>query len=291
MHPDRCRLPFRPPLASGVLEVADQFLLLRVDGDDGLRGPLEPPDLLVDIPELRVAVRMGCSFTSLPIGLQTVARHRQQFGHQLPADLMAHALQTRRQVSDAFRGPAQRRHRIARGGRLHEPLEIGQEGRIFVERLLAATARTPDPAWRELPFRLQLLKPALNRGSGDSRRARHPGDATPSRGPSLCGRPNPPRALRQRRSQGFELRPAESDIHASSLLAMIPNSCSYSLTTPKRRPGQAARRGGDDVIDFRIRPNRLDNPPAPPQTLRTGCLARTLDLVTNGSGTKRRTNT
>ena len=81
MHPHRRGLPFRPPLASRVLEVAHQFFLLRIDGDDGLRGPLELPDLLVDIPELRVAVRMRRPFPGLAVGLQTVARRRQELGH------------------------------------------------------------------------------------------------------------------------------------------------------------------------------------------------------------------
>ena len=46
MDPDRRGLAVRPPLAARVLEVADQFLLLRIDGDDGLRGPLEAADVL-----------------------------------------------------------------------------------------------------------------------------------------------------------------------------------------------------------------------------------------------------
>jgi hypothetical protein len=39
-------------------------------------------------------------------------------------------------------------------------------------------------------------------------------------------------ALRQGRSQGRVLCPAEPDIHASSLLIFLSNSCSYSLTLP-----------------------------------------------------------
>ena len=53
-----------------------------------------------------------------------------------------HALQTRGKLADALRGPAQGRHRVARGSRLHQALEIGQKGRIFVDGPLAAPART-----------------------------------------------------------------------------------------------------------------------------------------------------
>src|SRR5207245_2075888 len=59
---NRHGLAGRSPLASRVLEVADQFLLLRIDGDDGLRGPLEPPDMVIDVPELGIAVRMARAF-------------------------------------------------------------------------------------------------------------------------------------------------------------------------------------------------------------------------------------
>src|SRR5713101_8855598 len=232
MHPDGRGLAGRPPLTARVLEVTDQFLLLRVDGDDGLRGRLEPPDLLVDIPELRVAVGMGRPFARLAIGLETVARRRQQFGHQLSADLMAHALEALRQVPNALGGPAQGRHRVARSGRLHQPLEIGQEGRIFLQRLLASASWTSDAARGKLPLRVQLLEAALNRGIRDPRRTRDAGDATAPRRPGFRSRPDPPRALRQCRRQRLVLRPAEPDIHASSVPGLFLNSCSYYLTVP-----------------------------------------------------------
>ncbi len=95
---DRRGAAFRSPLASGILEVADQFLLLRIDGDHGLRGPLAPPDVVIDVPELRIAVRVVRAFARLSVGLQTVARRREEFGDQLPADRVAQALERRRQV-------------------------------------------------------------------------------------------------------------------------------------------------------------------------------------------------
>ena len=177
---------------------------------------------------------MGRPFARLAIGLETVARHRQQFGHQLSADLMAHALEALRQVPDALQGPAQGRHRVARSGRLHQPLEIGQEGRIFLQRLLAPATGTSDAAWGKLPLPVQLLEAALNRGIRDPRRPRDAGDATAPRRPGFRSRPDPPRALRQCRRQRLVLRPAEPDIHASSVPSLFLNSCSYSLTVPKR---------------------------------------------------------
>ena len=59
------RLALGVPLPSGVLEVADQFLLLGIDGDDGLVALLEVPHTGGDVLELRVAVRMLASFARL----------------------------------------------------------------------------------------------------------------------------------------------------------------------------------------------------------------------------------
>ena len=45
------------PLAAPVLVVADQFLLFRVDGNDGLASPQSAFNGTVDMPELRVAIK------------------------------------------------------------------------------------------------------------------------------------------------------------------------------------------------------------------------------------------
>src|SRR5436309_2929582 len=77
MDPHRLGLARRPPLSSRVLEVADQLFLLGIDGDDRLPGALSTPHLLVDVPELRVAIRMIRPLARLAIGLQTVTRRGQ----------------------------------------------------------------------------------------------------------------------------------------------------------------------------------------------------------------------
>jgi len=160
MDSDGHGLACRPPLSSRVLEIADQFLLLRIDGEDGLRRRLEPSDLLVDVPELRVAVRVVRAFSGLAVGLQAVAGGRQELGHQLSAHGVAHGLERLGQVPHALRGPAQRRLRVARRGRLHQPFEVGQQCRILRQRLLAATAGTPNSLRGDVAWRDQFLKTA-----------------------------------------------------------------------------------------------------------------------------------
>jgi len=81
-----CGRHYRPAF----FEVAHQFLLLGVHGDDRLARRLEPPHVPVDAPELRVAIRMRGPLAGLAIGLEAVPRRRQQLGDQLAADLMAH---------------------------------------------------------------------------------------------------------------------------------------------------------------------------------------------------------
>jgi hypothetical protein len=64
----------RPPFPPPVLEVPDHFLLLRVDGDDGLRCRLELADLIVDVPELCIPVGMGRALARLAIRLAGCSR-------------------------------------------------------------------------------------------------------------------------------------------------------------------------------------------------------------------------
>ena len=68
----------RLPLPAARLEVADQFLLLRVDGDHWLALLQERRGGRVDVLELRVPIRMLATFAGLPQGLETVAQRMQQ---------------------------------------------------------------------------------------------------------------------------------------------------------------------------------------------------------------------
>ena len=58
VHLDAPRIAFGPIIGTAVLEVADQLLLLGVDGDDRLLPGLRRNDVRVDVLELRV--RSGC---------------------------------------------------------------------------------------------------------------------------------------------------------------------------------------------------------------------------------------
>ena len=72
MNIDLLGAPPGLPLLTAVLEVADQFLLLRIDGDDWLISRLERLDRRIDVLELRIAVRMTCSLAVLAQDMEAI---------------------------------------------------------------------------------------------------------------------------------------------------------------------------------------------------------------------------
>ena len=73
MDVDLLGLPLRLPFPPAVLEGPDQFLLLGVDGDHGLARCQKRFDLVVEVVELRIPVRMLVPFQRLGRRLQAVA--------------------------------------------------------------------------------------------------------------------------------------------------------------------------------------------------------------------------
>src|ERR1035441_7686997 len=113
MSIDLGRRPRLAPLAALVLVVADQFLLLRVHGNDGLARPQSVFDGAVDMPELRVAIGMIAPFLGLAVALQAGAVLPPALGASRVADRVAPGRQFRRQRAGALAGPPQGRLRVA----------------------------------------------------------------------------------------------------------------------------------------------------------------------------------
>src|ERR1019366_74998 len=104
--------PCFAPLAAMILVVADQFLLLRVHGNDGLARPQSLFDCAVDMPELRVAIGVRVPLLGLAVALQAVATLPQELGDFGVADPVASGRQFRRKRAGALAGPAQGRLRV-----------------------------------------------------------------------------------------------------------------------------------------------------------------------------------
>ena len=93
MHANFLGRALRPPFASGVLEVADELLLLGVDRDRRLTRRERFFHPIVDVVELRIAVGVVRSLARLAVGLQTVIELVQEFADERAADRMAHVAQ------------------------------------------------------------------------------------------------------------------------------------------------------------------------------------------------------
>jgi hypothetical protein len=76
VNPHRLWPSLRPQLASAILEVADQLFFLGVDGDRWLTRTLEVFDLLVNVFELGVAIRMPRPFKGFLVGLKAEPQSR-----------------------------------------------------------------------------------------------------------------------------------------------------------------------------------------------------------------------
>jgi hypothetical protein len=78
MHPNLSRIPLWSPLPSSVLELSQQFLLPGVNRYHRLAEGDVAPNLVINVLELSIAVRVRASFLGLPIGLQAVIQLMQQ---------------------------------------------------------------------------------------------------------------------------------------------------------------------------------------------------------------------
>jgi hypothetical protein len=72
VHVDLDRLAGRPPLDPTTCVVADQFLLLGIDRDDRLAGGQVLAGLLIEVPKLRVPIRMLGALEGLAGALQPI---------------------------------------------------------------------------------------------------------------------------------------------------------------------------------------------------------------------------
>jgi len=105
VHPHLRRRALGMPFAPGILEVADQFLLLGVHRDRRFAAGQRRLDLVVDVVELGVTIGMVRPLACLAVGLQPVAELVQEFAHQRAADLVTHVAQRAGQLAQALAGP------------------------------------------------------------------------------------------------------------------------------------------------------------------------------------------
>jgi hypothetical protein len=139
------------PFAAGIFEWPDQLLLFGVDTDDRLPVGLISLDLVVDIPELGIAIRVLLAFKGFDVGLQTEPLLAQQIGDHVGSDLVAPTGQCGGKVASRARRPPQRRHRIPALVGLHQPQQRRDQAHIEISHPFTTTAGPTDPPQRGRP--------------------------------------------------------------------------------------------------------------------------------------------
>ncbi len=177
-------IAFRTIIGSAILEVADQLLLLRIDGDDGLLSCLRGNDLRVDIFELGISVGMFRAFIRLAIGLAREPKLHQLLAHRIGTDRMPHLRERRRQLLHAFRHPDQGPYGIAQRRGLHEPLKCRhQPWIVLANRATPATGAANLPLRQRFPVQISLA--AIDRRTGEPGDLRDDRETAPTGGPHL----------------------------------------------------------------------------------------------------------
>src|SRR5208283_1156718 len=220
---DRLGAALGPPLAPGVLEVADKFLLLGVHGDDRLPLTLKRQDRSVDVPKLRIPIRVAATFLGLLVALQCVPGIPQNVCHSAEADVVPNGAQFRSELADALGSPQQGILGITGNGWLDETINIRQESRIRLNDLLASPTRPANPTQRQGFARFHLSHTAPNGESGNPCSLRDHPDATPPDINGFRGTPHPPTPLCQRGGQSLVLRSNPFEVHVPLYRLSVEN--------------------------------------------------------------------
>jgi len=230
---DRLRAALRPVIAARVLEIADQFLLLGIDGDHRLIGGLEGHRLCVDVLELAVAVGMVAPFLGLSIDLPAVLEFAQQLGDAAWVDRVPHCAQRFRKFGVAFRHPQQRPHRIAHRRRLEQPAQILQQRRVRRRQGPPPTTRAPNRSLGK-SRRGQIFQPAIDRTSRDPRHARHGSNAPVTRRLSLHRRKQAPPSFIKAGTQSLVSGPNSQFVYHAATIPPIKTL----RNPPRSRPAE-----------------------------------------------------
>lgn len=155
----------------------------------------------------RVPQRRGLNWGSstlqpLAIGLKTVPQLLEQSRYHLHARLMASLLQCLDDISLASRRPQQGRLRVTTRRGFDQLLQVREQRRVFLRRLLAASARAPASGgvqgWGRTSFnRMHLCNPPSDDAGRHARRPRCGGDAPVAEGHGLVRDEQPTSSLRQ----------------------------------------------------------------------------------------------
>ena len=116
-------IPFSAVRSAGILEISQDFLLLRINGQCRFTTSLSSLDSLGDVFKLGIPVRVLGSLARLAVRLKAEAGRLQQLSHLRGTHFKAIRLQRTRQGTSALAGPSQRGLRVPTGIRFHQSFE------------------------------------------------------------------------------------------------------------------------------------------------------------------------
>ena len=223
VHTHGLRISLGTPRFPCVLEVSHEFLLLRVNRDHWQTPGLKSPNSTVDEAELRVSIWVVRTLTRLAIRLKTVACEIEKFRDELVTDRMSHGRELSSELAHTLGRPPKRRLRIAGGGRFNESLQISEQSRVLLGRVLSTTASTANATGLRDVTDVEFLETAPDGRNRDSRGTRYGSDPSAAEGFRFRRSPHSSGSLVQRRRECFELGRDEADIinHASGI-DMVP---------------------------------------------------------------------
>jgi hypothetical protein len=163
-----------------------------------------PCDLLVEVVDLGIAIRMLAPFHGLDRSRETVAGLAQQRGHRPIPDAVTSRRQGGGQLACALTRPAQRRQGITVTVRIDQRLQVRQQRRILDVQRLPTTADPSDPFGSGVRVG-EFAQPLLDRGARDASGARDPRHPAMAQGARFGGQQQPALALIQVRRHGAEL--------------------------------------------------------------------------------------
>ena len=107
IHVDAGLFSFRLPLPSVVLKIADPFLFLAIDRDDGSAFLFKLLASAVDMAKLCIAIHMPLAFDGLFVDMQREALRVQHLSQSRFLDTMSFGCQSSDQVSQRLACPAE----------------------------------------------------------------------------------------------------------------------------------------------------------------------------------------
>jgi hypothetical protein len=206
MHANLLRLTLRTPLAATVLEVADQFLFLCVNRDNGLSIGPSLSHALADMTKLRIPFGIGAAFPGLAVGLQA------ELCSFNSSPTTVWLIWCPNPVSS--RASRRRPLLVQRNGdicvaafvRFNQREKVGQQAGISVDQRPVTAAGPANPTWSERFLGHEFLQATPYRACRDTRRAGNRGDAATTAGICLNRREQMSPPLAQMRGQPREPR-------------------------------------------------------------------------------------